>query len=160
MHVTKQRIHVDKCVSIKLQIYLMISDTTLKACNKRKQFYIANINYYLWHCFDGNLKMICYTLSPFFQECTKLLRDDTWIIGLFALFFCVKRQRNKVISRQFFNQTYGTLWYNQKYNKYKCNANMSSICLVFTCTKMHNSKIWLLVFCKKLNKTVMTVLVR
>ena len=145
MHVTKQRIHVDKCVSIKVQIYLMISDTTLKACNKRKQFYIANINYYLWHCFDGNLKMICYILTVL-SRMNKVVERwylNNWFI---CFIFCVKRQRNKVISRQFFNQTYGTLWYNQEYNKYKCNANMSSICLVFICTKMHNSKIWLLVF--------------
>ena len=79
------------------------------------------------------------------QSCWERWYLNNWFI---CFIFCVKRQRNKVISRQFFNQTYGTLWYNQKYNKYKCNANMSSICLVFICTKMHNSKIWLLVFAR------------
>ena len=130
MHVARQRIRVDKCVSIKVYLYLMISASTFKACNKRKQFYIANINYYLWHCFDGNLKIICYILTVRSKMNKVVERDDTWIIGLFTLFF-VKMQRNKTISRQFFNQTYGTLWYNHKYHKYKCKSNMSSICLFF-----------------------------
>ena len=95
MHVTKQQIHVDKCVSIKVQIYLMISDTTLKACNKRKQFYIANINYYLWHCFDGNLKMICYILTVRSKMNKVVERDDTRIIGLFALFFVLRGKEIK-----------------------------------------------------------------
>ena len=102
---------------------------SFKACNKRKQFYIANTNYYLWHCFDGNLKMICYILTVL-SRMNKVVERwylNNWFI---CLIFC-RRQINKMISRQFFNQTYGTLWYNHKYHKYKCNSNMSSICLVF-----------------------------
>ena len=141
----RQRIRVDKCVSIKVQIYLMISDTTLKACNKRKQFYIANTNYYLWHCFDGNLKMICYILTVLSRMNKVVERDDTWIIGLFALFF-VEGKEIKWFQGSFLIK-----------HMVRCdtiintiNINVTLICPAYawsSCTKMHNSKIWLPNFC-------------